>query len=137
MDAARICSTCHNTFDPNSSTGKNGNATATCNKCHEAKRARGAAKKAAAHDTTFETLPAYCDFLRTMELHILDSSDALKCSEQFYYPLGDKDLSLKNIADITGYRWTCAHDLFGLIPLLNRHFLQIFGSQGPQGRSFP
>lgn len=120
MDVTRTCSTCHNTFDPNSSTGKNGNATATCNKCREAKRARGAAKKAAARDTKFETLPAYCNFLRTIERHILDSSDALKCAEEFYYALGDKDLSPKCIADriagamhdITGHRWTCEHVLF-------------------------
>jgi hypothetical protein len=112
MDVTHTCSTCHNTFDPNFSTGKNGNATATCNKCRKVKQACGAAKKAAARDTKFETLLAYCDFLRMIERHILDSLDALKCAEEFYYPLGDKDLSLKCIADriagamhdITGYR---------------------------------
>jgi len=70
--------------------------------------------------------------------------DALKCAKEFYYPLGDQDLSLKSIAelltqcmvlpDIDGRARVF---LFGLIPLLNGNFLQIFGLQGPQGRSFP
>ena len=88
--------------------------------------------------------PASLLWLPTIEQHILNSLDALKCAEELYYPLGDQDLSLKSIAkllvqcmilpDIDG----CVHMfLFGLIPLLNGKFLQIFGLQGPQGRSFP
>lgn len=65
----------------------------------------------------FESLPAYHDFLRSLEELDFSNPSMSQWSSEFYYPLGDGDQTLKNVADkiaheihdLTGFKWTCIH----------------------------